>query len=79
MVDQAPIRAGQGGGIKAATIGTTVYLLPVEHKRVKQLALDMDVPSVHELLLLGLDNLMKARGLAPLTRYAQPRAKKIAS
>ena len=63
-------------GIKAATIGTTVYLLPAEHKRVKQLALDMDVASVHELLLLGLDKLLADRGRAPITRYAQPRLKK---
>ena len=39
-------------GIKAATIGTTLYLLPAEHKRVRRFALDMDVPTVHELLLL---------------------------
>jgi hypothetical protein len=63
-------------GIKAATIGTTVYLLPSEHKRVKQLALDLDVASVHELLLLGLDKLLAEQGRAPITRYAQPRFKK---
>ena len=43
-----------GGGIKAATVGTTVYLLPREHKRIRRLALDLDIPSVHELLLTGL-------------------------
>ena len=68
--DRAP------GGIKAATIGTTVYLLPAEHKRVRRLALDMDAPSVHELLLLGLDRLLAERGQAPIERYSQPRAKK---
>jgi hypothetical protein len=67
-------RAGQG--IKAATIGTTVYLLPAEHKRVKQLALDMDVASVHELVLLGLDKLLAEHGGEPIARYAQPRFKK---
>lgn len=64
------------GGIKAATIGTTVYLLPSEHKRVRRLALDLDVPSVHELLLLGLDRLLAERGDPPLARYSPPRAKK---
>jgi len=64
------------GGIKAATVGTTVYLLPSEHKRVKRLALDLDVASVHELLLLGLDKLLAEQGSAPIARYAPPRLKK---
>jgi hypothetical protein len=66
-----------GQGIKASTIGTTVYLLPAEHKRIKQLALDMDVASVHELLLLGLDRLLAEQGNSPIVRYTQPRARKI--
>lgn len=69
--------AGQGrGGIKAATIGTTVYLLPKEHKRVRRLVLDLDVPSVHELLLMGLDRLLAERGEPPIARYSPPRPKK---
>ncbi len=64
------------GGIKAATIGTTVYLLPAEHKRVRRLALDIDAPSVHELLLLGLDRLLAERGQPPIARYSPPRPKK---
>ena len=64
------------GGIKAATIGTTVYLLPSEHKRVRRLALDLDVASVHELLLLGLDKLLAEQGEPPLVRYSPPRPKK---
>ena len=63
------------GGIKAATVGTTVYLLPDEHKRVRRLALDLDV-SVHELLLLGLDRLLTERGEAPVRRYSEPRRRK---
>jgi hypothetical protein len=84
--DPTPIRPEPGsggsvrvlhpGGIKAATVGTTVYLLPSEHKRVKRLALDLDVASVHELLLLGLDKLLAEQGGAPIARYAQPRLKK---
>ena len=64
------------GGIKAATVGTTVYLLPSQHKRVKRLALDLDVASVHELLLLGLDRLLKEKGEPPILRYSQPRSTK---
>lgn len=67
---------GKGRGIKASTVGTTVYLLPGEHKRVRRLALDMDVPSVHELLLLGLDRLLAERGEPPVERYSQPRPSK---
>ena len=58
-------------------MGTTVYLLPREHKRVRRLALDMDVPSVHELLLLGLDRLLAEQGGPPIERYSQPRPRKI--
>jgi hypothetical protein len=68
--------ARQAGGIKSATVGTTLYLLPREHKRVRRLALDLDVPSVHELLLLGLDRLLAERGEPPIERYSQPRPKK---
>jgi hypothetical protein len=66
---------GAAGGIKAATVGTTLYLLPAEHKRVRRLALDLDV-SVHELLLLGLDRLLAERGEAPVRRYSEPRRRK---
>lgn len=65
-----------GRGIKAETIGTTVYLLPREHKRIRRLALDLDVPSVHELLLTGLDRLLAERGEPPVERYSPPRPKK---
>jgi hypothetical protein len=65
-----------GGGIKAATVGTTVYLLPREHKRVRRLALDLDIPSVHELLLTGLDRLLAERGELPVERYSPPRPRK---
>lgn len=76
----APAPAAQAerlaGGIKAATIGTTLYLLPAEHKRVRRLALDMDVPTVHELLLLGLDRLLAEQEEPPIIRYSEPRPKK---
>jgi hypothetical protein len=77
QVAEAPVpEAVRGGGIKAATIGTTVYLLPGEHKRVRRLALDLDVPSVHELLLLGLDRLLAEQGQEAIERYSLPRPKK---
>ena len=75
-MSEAPAEQGREGGIKSATIGTTVYLLPREHKRVRRLALDMDVPSVHELLLMGLDRLLAERGEPPIERYSPPRPKK---
>jgi hypothetical protein len=63
------------GGIKAATRGLTVYLLPEEHKRLRQLALDVDAPSLHELLLRGLDRLLQEQGKPPIRRY-EPSTKK---
>lgn len=72
-----PAVPGGKNGIKAATVGTTVYLLPREHKRVRRLALDLDVPSVHELLLLGLDRLLAEQGEPPIERYSQPRPRKV--
>jgi hypothetical protein len=63
-------------GIKQATIGTTVYLLPEEHKRIKRLALDLDLPTIHELLLTGIDRLLRERGEPPLVRYSPPRPRK---
>ena len=74
--DAPTVPEGRSGGIKASTLGTTVYLLPREHKRVRRLALDMDVPSVHELLLLGLDRLLAERGEPSVERYSPPRPKK---
>jgi hypothetical protein len=63
------------GGIKKVTIGTTLYLMPGEHKRIRRLALDLDV-SVHELILLGLDRLLAERGQPLIQRYSPPRPKK---
>ena len=73
---EPPAGQRREGGIKNATVGTTVYLLPREHKRVRRLALDLDVPSVHELLLMGLDRLLAERGEPPIERYSPPRPKK---
>jgi DNA (cytosine-5)-methyltransferase 1 len=55
-------------GIKGATVGTTVYLVPEESKRVRRLALELDL-SLHELLLQGLDRLLAENGHRPVERY----------
>jgi DNA (cytosine-5)-methyltransferase 1 len=59
-----PIRPG----IKGATRSTTVYLLPDELRRLKKLAVDLDV-SLHDLVLRGLDRVLAEAGQRPLTRY----------
>ena len=55
-------------GIKGTTVGTTVYLLPGESKRLRRLALDLDV-SLHELLMRGADRLLAENGPRPVERY----------
>lgn len=55
-------------GIKGATLGTTVYLVPAESKRVRRLALELDT-YLHEQLLRGLDRLLAENGQRPVERY----------
>ena len=55
-------------GIKGTTVGTTLYLLPGESKRLRRLALDLDV-SLHELLMRGADRLLAENGQRPVERY----------
>lgn len=55
-------------GIKGTTVGTTLYLLPGESKRLRRLALDLDV-SLHELLMRGADRLLAENGQRPIERY----------
>ncbi len=61
-------------GIKAATRSTTLYLLPDELRRLRRLAVDLDV-SLHDLVLRGLDKVLAEHGERPLARYVggQPR------
>ena len=42
-----------------------MYLLPTESRRLKRLALDLDV-SFHELVLRGLDRMLAEHGQAPV-------------
>ena len=69
-----PTAAGSGRGLKEATVGTTLYLLPDESYRLKRLALDLRL-SLHDLILAGLDLVLEQHGAAPLTRYAPPKVK----
>lgn len=56
------------------TEGATVYLLPAESKRLRRLALELDM-SLHELLLRGADRILAENGQQPLERYgAAPKA-----
>ena len=67
-----PSVSTEAGGLKAATVGTTLYLLPQESKRLKRLALDLDV-SLHELMLTGLDRVLTEHGQPPVRRYVPAR------
>ncbi len=55
-------------GIKVATVGTTVYLLPHESRRLRHLAIEMGT-SLHELILRGLDRILAEAGQRPVERY----------
>lgn len=62
-------------GLKTSTIGTTLYLLPEESRRLKHLAVDLGI-SVHEMILRGLDHILDENGQAPIRRYATFKEKK---
>ena len=66
---------GGGGGLKASTVGTTLYLLPSESKRLRRLAIDLDL-SLHELMLNGLDRVLAEHGEPPVRRYVPTTPKK---
>lgn len=55
-------------GIKGATRATTLYLLPHELRRLKGLAVELDV-SLHDLMLRGLDRVLAEHGQRPVERY----------
>jgi DNA (cytosine-5)-methyltransferase 1 len=62
------IKTLERSGIKGSTVGTTVYLKPEESKRLRRLALELDL-SLHDLLLTGLDRLLAENGQRPVSRY----------
>jgi DNA (cytosine-5)-methyltransferase 1 len=70
LLDAAPVSAVAAvrPGIKGATRSTTLYLLPHELRRLRRLAVDLDV-SLHDLALRGLDRVLAEHGQRPLERY----------
>ena len=62
--------AGKGETIKSSTVGTTLYLLPDESWRLKEVAIRLRT-SVHELLLDALDSYLATHGEAPIERYSR--------
>ena len=69
------VAVSEGGGLKASTVGTTLYLLPSESKRLRRLAIDLDL-SLHEMMLNGLDRLLAENGEPPVRRYVPASPKK---
>jgi hypothetical protein len=67
---EAPPRvpALPAGGIKAATIATTFYLLPEDHRRLRRLAADRGV-AAQTILFDALDQVFAGAGEAPVTRW----------
>ena len=64
--------AEPSAGMKQATVGTTVYLLPEQSSRVRDLADELQV-SVHEVIMFGLDRLFMERGMPPVRRVPRTR------
>lgn len=62
-------------GLKASTVGTTLYLLPDESWRLKELAVTLRV-SMHELILQGLDRMLAENGMPPIKRYVPDSVKR---
>ena len=69
------VAVSESGGLKASTVGTTLYLLPSESKRLRRLAIDLDL-SLHEMMLNGLDRLLAENGEHPVRRYVPASPKK---
>ncbi|WP_162272822.1 ribbon-helix-helix domain-containing protein [Acetobacter ascendens] len=55
-------------GLKDKAVNMTVYLLPHDHKRLKQLAVEHDT-TIQALVMDGLDVILKDNGQEPLTRW----------
>ena len=72
-----PEAVRDGSGLKSSTVGTTLYLLPEESRRLRHLAVDLG-SSLHDLMLTGLDKVLQEHGQLPLRRYepAKPRKEK---
>jgi hypothetical protein len=64
------------GGLKASTVGTTLYLLPEESWRLKQLAVNLRT-TVHELMLCGLDRIFAEHDQPPIRRYVSTTPRRV--
>jgi hypothetical protein len=56
------------GGLKERATATTLYLMPVDHRRLRVLAIDRGV-SMQTLILDALDLLMEREGQGPVERW----------
>jgi hypothetical protein len=56
------------GGLKERATATTLYLMPLDHRRLRKLAIDRDV-SMQTLLLDAIDLLMTQVNEAPVERW----------
>lgn len=56
------------GGVKAATVATTLYLMPADHRRLRVLAIERNV-SMQTLLLDAIDLLMERARQPPVERW----------
>jgi hypothetical protein len=56
------------GGVKAATVATTLYLMPADHRRLRVLAIERNA-SMQTLLLDAIDMLMADAGQSPVERW----------
>jgi len=58
----------QPGGLKERATATTLYLMPVDHRRLRKLAIDRNV-SMQTLILDAIDLLMARENEAPVQRW----------
>jgi hypothetical protein len=72
QIDAAP--ASSSGGLKERATATTLYLMPVDHRRLRKLAIDRDV-SMQTLIRDALDLLMSGAGEPPVARWETRRKK----
>jgi hypothetical protein len=66
QVEPAP--APSSGGLRERATATTLYLMPVDHRRLRKLAIDHDV-SMQTLILDALDLLMDREGQGAVERW----------
>jgi hypothetical protein len=59
--EQVAPASAPSGGLKERATATTLYLMPVDHRRLRKLAIDRDV-SMQTLLLDAIDLLMAQEG-----------------